>query len=222
MQQAGLNQSIPPIDYTLAIVQLTQTDALLAPVIAQVGDCKLNQQQQTGDLVSSLAESIIYQQLSGKAAATIHRRFLQLYPDTPFLRPEAILSTPDEVLRAAGISRAKAVYLKDLAQKAIDGLPTLTELAQMEDEAIIQTLTQVKGIGRWTVQMLLIFRLHRWDVLPTDDLGIRSAIRWVYCLPELPDKKTIDRLGQQWQPYRTIASWYLWRSLELKRMPIAP
>jgi len=119
-------------------------------------------------------------------------------------------------LRGVGISRPKVVYLKDLAQKILDGLPTLTELEQMDDEAIIKTLTQVKGIGRWTVQMLLIFRLHRWDVLPVDDLGIRSGIRRIYSLPELPNKKTVEQLGKNWQPYCTLASWYLWRSLELK------
>ncbi len=118
-------------------------------------------------------------------------------------------------MRGVGISRPKVVYLKDLAQKILDGLPTLTELEAMEDEAIIKTLTQVKGIGRWTVQMLLIFRLHRWDVLPVDDLGIRSGIRRVYSLPELPDKKTVQQIGIRWQPYCTIASWYMWRSLEL-------
>lgn len=202
-----------PIDYAPAIAALSQADPILAAAIAQVGDCTLAAGLQTGDLLASLAESILYQQLSGKAAAAIHRRFLQLYPAAAFPSPQALIDTPDEALRGAGISRAKVVYLKDLAQKVQDGLPTLAELEAMEDEAIIRSLTQVKGIGRWTVQMLLIFRLHRWDVLPVDDLGIRTGIRRLYGLPDLPDRKTVERIGQPWQPYRTIASWYLWRSL---------
>lgn len=202
------------VDYTAAIATLKQADPILAGLIDQVGDCRLNHHQQTGDLLFALAESIIFQQLSGKAASTIHRRFLQLYPDKPFPVAEDILNTPDEVLRSAGVSRSKALYLKDLARKVLEGLPSLEELEAMEDEAIIQTLTQVKGIGRWTVQMLLMFRLHRWDVLPVDDLGIRSGIRKVYNLPELPDKKTVEFIGEPWKPYRSVASWYLWRSLE--------
>jgi DNA-3-methyladenine glycosylase II len=199
--------------YAIALATLKQSDPILAATIDRVGDCTLELEQRTGDLLSTLCESIIYQQLSGKAAATIHRRFLALYADLPGLNARVLLNTPDEMLRGTGISRPKITYLKDLAQKSLDGLPTLTDLEVMEDESIIQTLTQVKGIGRWTVQMLLIFRLHRWDVLPADDLGIRSGIRKVYNLPELPNRKTVERIGQLWQPYRTIASWYLWRSL---------
>ncbi|MBW4646362.1 MAG: DNA-3-methyladenine glycosylase [Goleter apudmare HA4340-LM2] len=203
------------MDYSVAIATLKQNDILLASVIQQIGTCKLDQVQQTGDLFYSLSRSILYQQLSTKAATAIHQRFLQLYADQPLLTPAAILNTSDEILRGVGISRPKVVYLKDLAQKILDGLPTLTELEKMDDEAIIKALTQVKGIGRWTVQMLLIFRLHRPDVLPVDDLGIRSGIRRIYSLPELPDKKTVELLGKNWRPYCTIASWYLWRSLEL-------
>lgn len=203
------------MDYSVAIASLKQNDILLASVMRQIGVCKLDQVQQTGDLLYSLSRSIIYQQLSTKAATAIHQRFLQLYREPGFPTPAAILNTSDEILRGVGISRPKIVYLKDLAQKILDGLPTLIELETMDDEAIIQTLTQVKGVGRWTVQMLLIFRLHRLDVLPVDDLGIRAAIRRIYSLPELPDKKTVEKLGKNWRPYCMIASWYLWRSLEL-------
>lgn len=204
------------MDYSVALTTLKQSAPILAPVIERVGPCKLYQVQQKGDLLFSLSRSILYQQLSTKAAAAIHLRFLQLYPGTVFPTAWDVLNTPDEVLRSIGISRFKALYLKDLAQKVLDGLPTLADLAAMDDEAIIQTLTQVKGIGRWTVQMLLIFRLHRWDVLPGDDLGIRAGIRRIYNLTELPNKQTVESLGQRWQPYRTIASWYLWRSLEIE------
>ncbi|UBF25381.1 DNA-3-methyladenine glycosylase [Kovacikia minuta CCNUW1] len=204
------------MDYAIALSTLKQADPILARLIEQVGPCTLNQDRQTGDLLFALSESILYQQLSGKAAATIHRRFLQLYPDTPYPSAEDILNTPDERLRGAGVSRSKVLYLKDLAQKVLDGLPTLAELEEMDDEAVIQTLIPVKGIGRWTVQMLLIFRMHRWDVLPVDDLGIRSGIRRAYNLSELPDKKTVEMIGLPWKPFRTIASWYLWRSLDIK------
>lgn len=197
--------------YDLAIASL-RTDPCLAAVIDRVGPCLLGQEQQSGDLLATLAKSILYQQLSGKSAAAIHRRFLQLYGEAP-LTATAILNTPEEQLRSVGISRPKILYLKDLASK-VSEFPPLELLATWDDETIVQTLTQVKGIGRWTVEMLLIFRLHRWDVLPLDDLGIRSAIRHLYGLPDLPNKKTLLQIGSPWQPYRTIASWYLWRSLD--------
>jgi len=199
------------MDYSLALASLQATDPRLASVIQQVGDCQLAQNNSNGDLLATLAESILYQQLSGKAAAAIHRRFLQLYAGD--LSASDILATPDDLLRTAGISRPKIAYLKDLAAKLPD-FPTLEELADWDDEAIITTLTQVKGIGRWTVQMLLIFRLHRWDVLPTEDLGIRTAMRRLYDLPDLPPKQEMLALAAPWRPYRTIASWYLWRSLD--------
>ncbi|MBW4474362.1 MAG: DNA-3-methyladenine glycosylase [Stenomitos rutilans HA7619-LM2] len=202
-------------DYTIAIAALKQSDPILATLIEQVGACTLNLGRQKGDLLYCLCESILYQQLSGKAAAAIHRRFLALYPDRAFPMAIDLLNTPDDDLRSAGISRPKIVYLKDLAQKTLDGLPTMSELEAMDDEAIVQTLLPIKGVGRWTVQMLLIFRLHRWDVLPVYDLGIRSGIRRAYGLAELPDKKTVERIGNPWHPYRTIASWYLWRSLDI-------
>jgi DNA-3-methyladenine glycosylase II len=197
-----------------AIATLKQADPILAALIEQVGECTLHQGTREGDLLFCLCESILYQQLSGKAAAAIHRRFLALYPDQTFPSAADLLNTPDDDLRSAGISRPKIVYLKDLAQKTLDGLPTIAELETMDDDAIVQALLPIKGVGRWTVQMLLIFRLQRWDVLPVDDLGIRAGIRRAYGLAELPDKKTVERLGQVWQPYRTIASWYLWRSLD--------
>lgn len=204
------------MSYSEAVNFLQQSDPVLAQLIEQVGPCQLAQVQQEGDLFSSLARAILYQQLSTKAAAAIHRRFLQLYPEKPFPKALDILNTPEEVLRNVGISRPKISYLKDLANKVLSGLPLLEELEAMDDESIILTLTQVKGIGRWTVQMLLIFRMNRYDVLPVDDLGVRAGIRKVYALDELPSRQTVERLGQRWKPYCTIASWYLWRSLEIK------
>jgi DNA-3-methyladenine glycosylase II len=204
------------MSYEAAVNFLKHSDPVLRQIIEQIGSCQLSASQQHGDLFCSLSRAIIHQQLSTKAATSIYRRFLQLDPSKPFPTALDILTTPDELLREVGLSRAKVLYLKDLAQKVLDGLPTVVELEAMDDEAIIQTLMQVKGIGRWTVQMLLIFRLHRQDVLPIDDLGVRAGIRKVYSLNELPDKQTILRLGQQWKPYCTVASWYLWRSLELE------
>lgn len=198
-----------------AIDFLQQSDPIIGKLIEQVGPCLLDASQEQGDLFSSLARAIIHQQISNKAAASIYYKFLQLYPHQPSPTAHNILNTPDELLRGAGLSRAKVLYLKDLAQKVVDGLPTLIELEAMDDETIIQTLIQVKGIGRWTAQMLLIFRLNRQDVLPVDDLGIRAGVRKIYGLDELPDRHTTLRLGQRWKPYCTVASWYLWRSLEL-------
>lgn len=202
------------MDYTIALETLKDADPILGKVIEQVGVCKLDQVQQSGDLLYSLSRSIIYQQLSTKAATAIHQRFLQLYGSLDQITPEKILNTPDEMLRSVGISRPKIIYLKELAKQVGTGLPTLEELATLDDETIVKSLTPIKGIGRWTVEMLLIFRLHRWDVLPVDDLGVRSSIFHFYQLTELPNKKTVERLGQKWKPYRTIASWYLWRGLE--------
>jgi DNA-3-methyladenine glycosylase II len=201
-------------EYTIAIESLKLADPKLGAVIDQVGECRLGQIQLPGDLLYSLARSIVHQQLSTKSATSIHNRFLELYRDCG-ITAEAILETPDETLRGVGFSRQKIAYLKDLAHHIQTELPTLEELEKLDDEEIIQALTKVKGIGRWTVQMLLIFRLHRWDVLPIDDLGIRAGIRQIYELEELPSKKEVFEIGKVWKPYCTIASWYIWRSLEL-------
>lgn len=204
------------MNYLIAINVLKDSDPLLGQLIDQIGECQLNQQQLEGDLFFCLSRSILHQQLSTKVAKVIHTRFLQLYSDNQFPSAQDVLNTPDEVLRNVGISRPKVSYLKDLACHSLNGLPTLEELEAMDDESIIKTLTPVKGIGRWTVQMLLIFRLQRLNVLPVDDLGVRAGIRKLYTLEALPDRKTTESIGQKWTPYCSIASWYLWRSLELK------
>ena len=196
--------------HAAATEYLKNADPILCQVIERVGACQLTQGAKT-ELLPEIAKAIIAQQISTKAAATIYQRFLQFYADEP-LTAQALLKTSPEQLRSLGISRQKADYLVDLAQKSLH-LPSLEELEGMSDEDIIQALTQIKGVGRWTVQMLLIFRLNRQDILPVDDLGIRKAIHTLYALDELPDRKTIQRLGQLWQPYRSIASWYLWQSL---------
>lgn len=203
------------MDYSNAVQHLQESDPLMAHVIHTVGQCTLSPGALRGTLLSSLAETIVYQQLSGKAAGSIFQRFLALYPDQDCPTAHDILATPDEALRQVGLSRQKISYLKDLAHHSVQ-LPSLQELADWEDETIIQTLTQIRGIGRWTVQMLLIFDLNRPDVWPVDDLGIRSALQQLYTLEALPTRKVTTAFGEPWQPYRSVAAWYLWQSLDVK------
>jgi 3-methyladenine DNA glycosylase/8-oxoguanine DNA glycosylase len=163
----------------------------------------------------ALAESIAYQQLSGKAAATIFGRVRALYPKGKWLDPEKLLATPDEKLRAAGLSRAKTAALKDLATKTIDGtVPSGRALIRMSDDEIIARLTTVRGIGRWTVEMLLLFDLGRPDVWPVDDYGVRKGFAKTFGKRKLPTPKQLMKLGEKWRPYRSVAAWYFWRALD--------
>ena len=163
----------------------------------------------------ALAESIAYQQLSGKAAATIWKRVRALYPRRKYLDPKQILETPDEMLRAAGLSRSKVAAVKDLAAKTIDGtVPSARRLARMSDEEIIARLITVRGIGRWTVEMLLLFDLGRPDVWPVDDYGVRKGFAKTFGKRKLPKPKQLMKLGEKWRPHRSVAAWYLWRALD--------
>ena len=163
----------------------------------------------------ALAESIAYQQLSGKAAATIFGRVRALYPKRKWLDPEQLLATPDETLRAAGLSRAKTAALKDLAAKTIDGtVPGGRVLTRMNDDEIIARLTTVRGIGRWTVEMLLLFDLGRPDVWPVDDYGVRKGFAKTFGRRKLPTPKQLMKLGEKWRPYRSVAAWYFWGALD--------
>jgi DNA-3-methyladenine glycosylase II len=163
----------------------------------------------------ALAESIAYQQLSGKAAATIFGRVRALYPKRKWLDPEQLLATSDETLRAAGLSRAKTAALKDLAAKTIDGtVPAGRALVRMSDDEIIARLTAVRGIGRWTVEMLLLFDLGRPDVWPVDDYGVRKGFAKTFRRRKLPTPKQLMRFGEKWRPYRSVAAWYFWRALD--------
>ena len=163
----------------------------------------------------ALAESIAYQQLSGKAAATIFGRVRALYPKRKWLDPEQLLATPDETLRAAGLSRAKTAALKDLAAKTIDGtVPAGRALIRMSDDEIITRLTAVRGIGRWTVEMLLLFDLGRPDVWPVDDYGVRKGFAKTFGRRKLPNPKQLMKFGEKWRPYRSVAAWYFWRALD--------
>jgi 3-methyladenine DNA glycosylase/8-oxoguanine DNA glycosylase len=167
----------------------------------------------------SLLRSIVYQQLSGKAAGTIHGRVKALFPrSTP--RPQLLLALDDATLRAAGLSRNKLLALRDLSAKALDGtLPTLAKLHRLEDDEIIERLSSIRGIGRWTVEMMLMFRLGRGDVLPATDLGVRKGYQLVFTpkAGELPAPRHILAHGEAWRPYRTVASWYLYRAVDLHK-----
>ena len=166
----------------------------------------------------ALAESIAYQQLSGKAAATIFGRVRALYPKRKWLDPEQLLATPDETLRAAGLSRAKTAALKDLAAKTIDGtVPAGRALIRMSDDEIITRLTAVRGICRWTVEMLLLFDLGRPDVWPVDDYGVRKGFAKTFGRRKLPTSKQLMKFGEKWRPYRSMAAWYFWRALDNNR-----
>jgi methylated-DNA-[protein]-cysteine S-methyltransferase len=211
-------------DPGVAIEHLRASDAALARVIDAVGPFRL-QLNKAPSVFVALAEAIVYQQLTGKAAATIFSRLCALFPRADAgPTAEQILGASDEKLRGAGLSRAKLLSLRDLAQRAAgDQIPTLAEIHRMEDEAIIERLTEVRGIGRWTVEMLLIFRLGRPDVLPADDYGIRKGFAIAYHR-DPPARKELEAWGLRWKPYRTVASWYLWRMVERatarKTMPL--
>jgi DNA-3-methyladenine glycosylase II len=168
----------------------------------------------------ALAESIAYQQLSGKAAATIWKRVRALFPRRKHLDPKLVLVTPDEKLRAAGLSRSKIAALKDLAAKTIDGtVPSSRALARMTDEEIIARLITVRGIGRWTAEMLLLFDLGRLDVWPVADYGVRKGFAKTFGRRKLPTPKQLMKFGEKWRPYRSLAAWYFWRALDKPEAP---
>jgi DNA-3-methyladenine glycosylase II len=166
----------------------------------------------------ALAESIAYQQLNGKAAATIWGRVRALYTKSKWLDPAKVLATPDEALRAAGLSRSKTAAIKDLAAKTLDGtVPSGRALLRMSDDEIVASLTQVRGIGRWTVEMLLLFDLGRPDVWPVDDYGVRKGFAKTFGKRKLPTPKELMKHGEKWRPYRSVAAWYFWRALDGSR-----
>lgn len=166
----------------------------------------------------ALLRAVAHQQLTGKAAETILGRFFALYGDGRPPQPQELVATPDDALRVAGFSRAKVASLKDIASKALDGtIPDRRRLARLDDEAIIERLTAVRGIGRWSAEMFLMFTLARPDVLPVDDYGIQNGYRLAYGKRSLPAPKALAAFGRRWAPYRTTAAWYLWRAVDLSR-----
>jgi DNA-3-methyladenine glycosylase II len=196
-------------------------DPVLAAIIRRHGPCGLAAARQRFDHFAMLVRAIVFQQLSTKAASTIHGRLMTLMPgERP--TPEALGIVTDDQFRAAGISRQKAAYLRDLAQKIAEGIVPLEDVDTMSDEEVIVSLTRIKGIGRWTAEMFLIFRLLRPDVLPVDDLGILNAIQRAYGLRKRPKPDRVRKIGEAWRPYRSVASWYLWRSLDNEPVPKTP
>ena len=194
-----------------ARAHLLRADPVLAEIVRKVGPCRL-ERHRGGDAYWYLSRAILRQQISGYAADAIERRIRQRFG---VLRPAHVLGASDAELRALGLSRQKAAYLRDLATRAGDGL-RLQRLGRLKDERLVETLTVVKGIGRWTVEMLLIFRLGRPDVLPVADYGIQKAMQLAYRMRKLPKPERMRKLAEPWRPYRSIACWYLWRSLDLK------
>jgi len=196
-----------------AILHLKKSDPVLAEIIESVGPYKMSYDDPA---FHSLAEAIVYQQLHGKAAATIFKRLTDLTGEP--LTPEGILKMSEQQLRGVGLSGQKLSYLRDLAQKTQSGQLDFARLSQMEDAEVIKCLTQVKGIGVWTAHMFLMFSLRRPDVLPTGDLGIQMAIRKHYRKRKLPKPIQMEKIAKCWSPYRSVACWYLWRSLDVKTL----
>jgi 3-methyladenine DNA glycosylase/8-oxoguanine DNA glycosylase len=188
---------------------LARRDAVLKRLIRSIGPCTLSFNQ---DRFAVQVQSILSQQISGKAAAAIGERLKKAFAPRG-VTPASLLKTPDDVLRAAGLSAAKARALRDLAHKVRDGSVPLERIHDLEDEEVVAALVSVIGIGRWTAQMFLVFSLGRPDVLPVDDWGLRLSVQRHYELTEPPKRAQLEQLAEPWRPYRTVATWYLWRSL---------
>jgi DNA-3-methyladenine glycosylase II len=203
---------VTPTDYTRARRLLLRRDPTLAVLIRRHGPCGLADAVRA-DHFTALVRSIIFQQLSTKAASTIYTRFLQLMPES-VATPLALAALSETELRSAGLSRQKAMYLRDLCEKIAAGEVQLDGVEALDDEAVIAALTKVKGVGRWTAEMFLMFRLRRPDVLPVGDLGILTAVQRVYGLRKRPTPERLRALAEPWRPYRSVACWYLWRSLD--------
>ena len=210
-------RGVVAVDWAAACRELTTRDPALGAVIARVGGPGYPPPA-SATAFEALAHSIVYQQLSGKAAATIFGRFRALYPSRRFPEPETVLATPHALMRGAGLSEAKAKAIRDLAEHAGRGtIPSIAILRRMAPDDVVERLTVVRGIGRWTVEMLLLFRIGHPDVLPAHDLGVRKGLARIMRRRELPEPEAVLRRGERWRPYRSVASWYLWRAAELPR-----
>ena len=197
------------------ISHLTNADRVMGRLIRRVGPFALEPDKRRTPF-QALVRAVANQQLDGKAAATILGRFTGLFPGKRFPKPEALSAVTDEALRGCGFSRAKVAAIRDIASKAMSGvIPTSGRIARLSDDAIVERLTEARGVGRWTVEMLLIFQLGRPDVLPVDDFGVRNGFRLAYGKETMPKPKELLEYGERWRPYRSAASWYLWRATEL-------
>ena len=200
------------------ITHLCKIDPVMKGLIGKVGPYALPSKPRRSPF-ESLVRAIAYQQLHEKAAECILKRFIALCPGRRFPRPADLLALTPETIRGAGFSRAKIAALQDLTAKAIDGtVPTTAVIQRLDDDAIVERLVTVRGVGRWTVEMVLIFQLGRPDVLPVDDFGVRNGFRIAYKRKAMPTPKELLRYGERWRPYRTAASWYLWRAVEQAKL----
>lgn len=197
-----------------AVAHLATVDPIMRRLIEDIGPCTLRPKARRSPF-ESLARAIAHQQLHGKAAESILTRFIALFPGRKFPRPDDLLAVSTRSIRAVGFSKTKILALRDLAAKTLDGtVPTNRVIQKLEDGEIIERLIEVRGIGRWTVEMLLIFQLGRPDVLPVDDFGVRNGFRLAYGRRAMPTPKQVLRYGERWKPYRTVAAWYLWRAAD--------
>jgi len=196
-----------------AVNHLKRSDPVLSAIIARVGACRM---EFGPPEFHSLAEAIIYQQLNGKAAITIFKRFTALAGEP--VTPQGILKLSEVQMRSVGLSKQKSSYLKDMAERAVRGELDFSRLSEMTDEEVIKHLTQVKGVGVWTSHMFLMFTLRRQNVLPTGDYGIQMAMKKHYKKRKLPRPEQMEKIAKPWEPYRSVACWYLWRSLDIKTL----
>lgn len=200
---------------TAAVRHLSRVDPVLRTLIGKVGPCVLRHDPKRSPF-QSLVGAVANQQLNGKAAQTILNRFTGLFPHRVFPRPDDLVTISDDQMRACGFSRAKVASIRDIAAKTLAGVvPSPRRISRLSDDEIITRLTEVRGVGRWTVEMLLMFQLGRPDVLPADDFGVRNGYRLAFRLPELPKPKVVLERGERWRPYRSTAAWYLWRAVDL-------
>jgi DNA-3-methyladenine glycosylase II len=212
---ASPSNALTPEGYEKARRLLARRDPVLGTAIRKIGPCRMAERQRN-DHLTALVGAVIGQQLSTKAAATIFGRFVALLPDGRIQDAAAIAAQSDAALRSVGLSGQKVSYLRDLSARIADGRLRLDELEALDDEDVVARLIAVKGFGRWTAEMFLMFRLHRPDVLPAGDLGIVNAIQRLYRLRKRPDAKRVLKIGEGWRPYRSVASWYLWQSLKVE------
>jgi DNA-3-methyladenine glycosylase II len=197
-----------------ALKYLSAVDPVMARLIREVGACQLDPEPKRTPF-QSLVQAVAHQQLNGTAANTILTRFIKLFPKRKFPKPEDLASVTDDQIRACGFSFAKIRAIRDIAAKTLDGtIPSSRNIAKLSDKEIIERLTEARGVGPWTVQMLLIFQLGREDVLPADDFGVRAGFRVAYKKREMPKPKDLVKFGERWRPHATAAAWYLWRAAD--------
>jgi DNA-3-methyladenine glycosylase II len=207
----------------VALQHLSRTDPVMRRIIRAIGPCTLEPHRLRWTPYQALVRAVVYQQLHGRAAKAILDRFIALFNSRGFPSPAAVLAVDPRRMRRAGLSRAKVRAIKDIARKAAAGVvPTRRAAARLSDDELVERLTVARGVGRWTVEMFLIFTLGRRDVLPVDDFGVREGYRVAYGLRKQPKAKALLAFGERWRPHRTTAAWYLWRAADRARRPAAP